>query len=144
MLRDSLDRRLSFVALAGYLFGCSAASTPPSNTVAFADAPFGVAASSSGAFTMTMYGPESGLAQGLNAVEIVVTDDHAAPVDGLTISLVPWMPAMGHGTSAIPQIVAQGSGRYVASDVALIMPGEWQLRAMLTEGEEAVVTVELP
>jgi hypothetical protein len=143
MLRDSLDRRLSFVALAGCLYGCSAGSTPPT-VVTFAATPFGAAASSSGAFTVTMFGPESGLAQGLNAVEIVVTDDHATPVDGLTISLVPWMPAMGHGTSAIPQIVAQGSGRYVASDVALIMAGEWQLRAALTEGEEAVVTVELP
>jgi hypothetical protein len=145
MLRDSLDRRLSFMALTGCLYGCSAASPPPSHaTEAFATAAFGAAASTSGAFTVTMYGPESGLAQGLNTVEIVVTDEQAAPVDGLTIGLVPWMPAMGHGTSAIPQIAAQGSGRYVASDVALIMPGEWQLRAALTEGEEAVVTVELP
>jgi len=91
-----------------------------------------------------MYGPVLGVAQGLNTIEIVVTDEQTKPVDGLTISLVPWMPAMGHGTSATPQIGPQGSGRYVASDVALIMPGEWQLRAALTTDEDAVVTVELP
>jgi hypothetical protein len=146
MLRVSLDRRLAFAALAVMtgLCGCSA-SQPPSDTApTFAVTPFGVAASTSGAYTVTMYGPVLGVAQGLNTIEIVVTDEQTKPVDGLTISLVPWMPAMGHGTSATPQIGPQGSGRYVASDVALIMPGEWQLRAALTTDEDAVVTVELP
>ncbi len=59
----------------------------------------------------------------------------------LAIDLVPWMPAMGHGTSTIARVESSGGGHYVASDVALIMPGEWQLRAALTANEEAIIDV---
>ena len=82
--------------------------------------------------------------QGLDTVRIVVTDARSsAPVDGLAIQVVPWMPTMGHGSSAIPEIQPMGDGVYVASDVSLFMPGEWQLRTSLDANDSAVVTVEI-
>jgi hypothetical protein len=144
-LEEAMSRNvLAALAAITCLFACSASPPPATTNSAFATAPLGVASSSSGEFTMTMYGPASGVAQGLNTVEICVTNHEAAPVDGLAIDLVPWMPSMGHGASAIPQIQPKGSGCYDASDVALIMPGTWQLRTSLMPTEEAVVTIEVP
>ena len=136
-----LTRKLAVWALAHGLCACSA---PPSTNDNAFSTPLGGTTSSSGTFTMAMYAPESGVVQGLNTLGIVVADLHGSPVDGLAITLVPWMAAMGHGTSAIPQIEPLGSGRYVASDVTLFMPGDWQLRTTLATREQAVVTVTVP
>jgi len=66
---------------------------------------------------------------GLDEVQYVVTDmATGAPVDGLDIAIVPWMPAMGHGASVTPVLEAMGKGVYDFTDVSLFMPGEWQLR----------------
>ncbi len=51
-----------------------------------------------------------------------------APRDGLTISVHPWMPAMGHGSSVVPTVTALGGGRYAVSELAMVMPGLWQLQ----------------
>src|SRR5882757_4233265 len=37
--------------------------------------------------------------RGLSAVQYVVVDENGAPVDGLAVDVVPWMPVMGHGTA---------------------------------------------
>jgi hypothetical protein len=66
----------------------------------------------------------------------------ATPVDGLDLSLEPWMPTMGHGSSTTPQITPQGEGTYVASDVVLVMPGTWQLRTSLGS-DLAIATVQI-
>jgi len=66
---------------------------------------------------------------GLNEVQYLVTDaTTGAPVDGLDVVIVPWMPAMGHGASVTPVLEAMGKGVYDFTDVSLFMPGEWQLR----------------
>jgi len=66
---------------------------------------------------------------GNDSVELVLTDAKTGkPVDGETITLVPFMPTMGHGTSVIPVPQAKGNGHYVFTNVYLFMPGEWQLR----------------
>ena len=77
--------------------------------------------------------PYQPLVAGLQCVELVVTDPSTgASVDGLTISMTPWMPAMGHGASVTPSVTALGQGRYVFTDVSLFMPGEWQLRTQFS------------
>jgi hypothetical protein len=66
-------------------------------------------------------------------VELVITDAATgAPVEGLTISMTPWMPAMGHGTCCTPVFTDNGGGRYVSTAVSLFMPGEWQLRTEIS------------
>jgi YtkA-like len=145
-----MSRRCSFLARALLLscmsvLACSASTSqaPPSATT-FATTPMGVVTSSSGTRTVTMYPASTGLVQGLNTIELVVTDARtSAPVDGLTMSIVPWMPTMGHGSSAIPVVQPEGGGVYVARDVSLFMPGTWQLRTNLTTDDDAVVTVDI-
>jgi hypothetical protein len=71
--------------------------------------------------------------EGLNSAEYTVTDATTqAPVDGLTVSLVPWMPAMGHGTSIVPTLTPMGNGVYLFTDLSLFMAGEWQLRTQFS------------
>ncbi len=77
--------------------------------------------------------------RGTDAVELVVRDGSGATVTGLAIDVVPWMPAMGHGASVTPMVTEMGGGTYVATDVALVMPGTWELRLTLTNAATGAV-----
>jgi hypothetical protein len=77
--------------------------------------------------------PYQPLIVGLQCVELVVTDPSTgAGIDGLAITMTPWMPAMGHGTSVTPLLTPLGQGRYVFTDVSLFMPGVWELRTQFS------------
>jgi len=80
-------------------------------------------------------------ARGLVSLLLTVTDSSGAPVDGLTLDVVPWMPAMGHGASIVPSVVAQGHGDYLVNDLVLVMPGTWELR--LSTGTAAVTVLPI-
>jgi hypothetical protein len=68
-------------------------------------------------------------ARGVSRAELRVTKlAGGAPVDGLTVAAVPWMPAMGHSASVQPTVSAEGSGKYLVDDVDFFMPGRWELR----------------
>lgn len=70
---------------------------------------------------------------GLDGVEVVLKDTKTGdPIDGAQISLVPWMPLMGHGADLEPHLDKMSHGRYVFTNVNLYMPGEWQLRFLVT------------
>ena len=68
------------------------------------------------------------------------------PVDGLTVSVQPWMPAHGHGTSIVPSVMPMGSGAYEIDDVYLYMAGTWQVRIAFsgTESDTAVPSFDIP
>ena len=70
----------------------------------------------------------------------------SGPTDGVDIALVPWMDAMGHGTSIKPSVSAVGGGKYVVSNVSLFMPGTWSLRFAFSGAvnDEATVPVDVP
>jgi hypothetical protein len=72
------------------------------------------------------------LVRGPATLKLVATDtiDHA-PTSGFTMTMVPFMPAMGHGSATEPIIVEQGGGVYLADDVIMAMPGAWQLRTTI-------------
>ncbi len=77
--------------------------------------------------------PDQPPQRGTIAVEYRVTDAaDGSPVDDLAISVVPWMPAMGHGTSIVPEVHAKGDGRYVLVNVNLFMPGRWELKSQIS------------
>ena len=63
-----------------------------------------------------------------------ITDGAGAPADGLTLDVLPWMPAHGHGTSVTPLVTAQGDGAYLVSPVYLYMAGHWELRTQIHGG----------
>jgi hypothetical protein len=79
------------------------------------------------------FNPEATPTRGVNAIELTVVDSAGAPRDGLGVSLLPWMPAMNHGSSVEPVISAMGHGRYFADNVSMFMPGRWQLRVALAQ-----------
>lgn len=85
-------------------------------------------------------------ARGLNRFELsIASTENEAPVDGLALSIVPFMPAMGHGSSTVPEITALGDGKYEADEVVLSMPGVWELRTTISgaEPDYAVPRVEI-
>jgi len=66
--------------------------------------------------------------KGENAWTVEVTDGTGKPVTGATISLEPYMPDHGHGSSITPQIKPMPStpGQYQVTLIDLFMPGIWQ------------------
>jgi hypothetical protein len=75
-------------------------------------------------------------ARGRNRFELTIESIESGELlDGLVISMVPFMPAMGHGSSTVPTITAVGSGKYEVDDVVLAMPGTWELRTTISAGE---------
>ena len=110
------------------LCACSGGAPPSSGS--FPEAALTTVMSEGASFRVEVRtAPEQPLVVGLDSVELTVTDAvTGAPVDGLSVEMTPWMPSMGHGTSVVPILDAQGHGRYVFTNVSLFMPGEWQLR----------------
>jgi hypothetical protein len=60
-------------------------------------------------------------------IEILRVEDEIG-IQGLQLTVTPWMPAMGHGTSVRSTVTEAGDGHYRADDVYLFMPGLWELR----------------
>lgn len=58
--------------------------------------------------------------------QLVVTDASGNPVEGLTITVTPYMPVMKHGTPVGTSVTEQGNGVYIVDNVALSMPGVWE------------------
>ncbi|HTR51856.1 MAG TPA: FixH family protein [Kofleriaceae bacterium] len=89
--------------------------------------------STSGGYQVVVFAHTSKLTRGDYSLQYVFTNtSDGSPVDGLTMTIVPWMPAMGHGTPIIPMITPLGGGAYQLDDVDLFMPGLWQLRTTTT------------
>lgn len=70
-------------------------------------------------------------------------DGGREPVDLAPLKVVLWMPSMGHGSS--PTTVQRlGPGSYRASSVFFSMPGEWEIRFQLREGQNVVDQAIVP
>ena len=112
----------------------SSDGTSCSSTSSFPATPLTTVTSDSGKLRVGVFSaPFQPLIAGIECIELVVTDPSTgAGMDDLTVSMTPWMTAMGHGASVTPTVAPLGQGRYVFSDVSLFMPGEWQLRTKLT------------
>ncbi len=69
------------------------------------------------------------LVKGTNALVLQVLDGAGKPVDGATITIVPFMPDHGHGSAVAPIVAPKGAeGKYDVSKVYLSMAGLWELR----------------
>jgi hypothetical protein len=71
---------------------------------------------------------------GQNDITLTVTDAHGAPQTGCALTVTPWMPAHGHGSTQQPVVSALGEGRYLATPVTFQMAGQWELRVQATCG----------
>ena len=120
------------------LCGC-AGSSPAGDEGARADSvvdagPVAVVMSDSEQLQIEVHtGPDQPPTRGVSVVELDISDAQSGdPVDGLALTVVPWMPAMGHGTSVKPQVEAMGDGVYLVSRVNMYMGGEWDLRTSIS------------
>jgi hypothetical protein len=77
----------------------------------------------------------------MNAWTVRVTDANGDPVTGATITLKPWMPDMGHGSSITPQITPMGEdGMYQVTLIDLFMPGIWSNTFTIKTASEPLAT----
>ncbi|HQY61256.1 MAG: FixH family protein [Myxococcales bacterium] len=124
------------------LAACSAAEPSTGS----AGAPLTTVTSQQSKLKLAIYtSPEQPPTRGTIAVRYVITDASGAPVDGLTLTVAPDMPSMGHGTPTTPKVAAKGGGEYVATDVNLFMAGRWDLRTTVrgAVSDEAIVPVDV-
>ena len=73
--------------------------------------------------------PDQPPTRGNVSMQLLITDVATGALQtGLDLDAVPWMPAMGHGTSVTPTIVETSPGTYDLENLVLFMPGTWQVR----------------
>ena len=135
------------LALSWLLPGCSGESSSGAGggaDVVFPADPLATLKSDHGALSFEVRtAPQQPPARGLSTVELVATDAAGKPVDGLDLTVQPWMPEMGHGASTKPSIEARGDGHYVVSHVACVMPGRWELRTSIAGAVKDSATITL-
>jgi hypothetical protein len=66
----------------------------------------------------------------------------AEDIEG-TVSVVLWMPSMGHGSSPV-NVERTDVGTYRATNVFFVMPGSWEIRVQLSAGNKILDTAILP
>jgi hypothetical protein len=117
----------AYALVLGAASACS--SSPVTEVVGFTASPLVTTQTSAGVYDVDVRTSPQPPVVGLTQAQLVVKD-HATgrPVDGLSIGVVPWMPAMGHGTSLVPTVSASGDGVYTIDQLSLFMAGEWELR----------------
>jgi YtkA-like len=78
-----------------------------------------------------------------NEAWTIEVDDAAsnAPLDGLTVSVTPWMPDHGHGTQPV-NVTASGAGEYGLDPLYLYMRGYWEIRLDVASGTGATATAD--
>jgi hypothetical protein len=135
------------VLLGALLVGCSGATESSGSPPTFPEGALTTLHSDQGALTVEVRtAPDQPPSRGVISVEYRITGADGRPVDGLTLSPVPWMPVMGHGSSVVPVVTPEGGGRYTISNVELFMPGAWELRTTISGAAEdrATPAFEIP
>jgi len=64
--------------------------------------------------------------KGDNRWRIRVTEPTGAPISDATVTVAPFMPEHGHGTSVQAAVAPKGDGRYELFPVNFLMPGRWE------------------
>ncbi|MBX3192704.1 MAG: FixH family protein [Labilithrix sp.] len=62
-----------------------------------------------------------------NAMTFQVLDGAGKPLDGATVSVVPFMPDHGHGSQVAPVVTPKGNGTYEVANIYLAMAGLWRI-----------------
>jgi len=125
-------------------FGCASACACADT--AYSEPPARNLLSESGSLRLELRTP-SGVARGTNEVLLHVSrGDSGAPTDELVLEMLPFMPAMGHGSGVSPLVTPLGSGDYAFSEVVLNMAGRWQLRTAISgeRSDHVVFDVDVP
>jgi hypothetical protein len=128
--------------LVGASVACSSAS-PASGTATFPADAYTTTPSDSGTLVIDVRTSPQPPARGTNDVQLTLTRaSDGTPVDGVSLDVQPWMPAMGHGSST-PTVTAQGGGVYLVTEVYFYMPGVWELRTSISGATTDHATLQL-
>ena len=72
-------------------------------------------------------------AKGLNAWTLALTDATGSPMSGATITVKPYMPDHGHGSSIVPAVTPMSAaGTYQVTLLDLFMAGIWTVTFTIT------------
>jgi hypothetical protein len=109
------------IVLAACAMACSSSSASSTSTR------FPVTVTSdSGALRVELSAPTAPIV-GTDQMELTITRfSDGVALDDITVSVVPWMPSMLHGTAS-PTVTSKGGGKYLLSNLDLFMPGTWEL-----------------
>jgi hypothetical protein len=125
-LRDALMRgTILLAALVGA--GCGGQAMPTAPALVFTGAPALTTASASGQLSLQIWWSPTSPTVGYDAAQLAISDTTGAPVSGLTLTIVPWMTAHGHGASVDPTVTEASPGVYVATPIDFFMSGSWEL-----------------
>jgi hypothetical protein len=131
--RFSLSSAALAASVASLLAVACSSASPPVEVMGFKAPPLVTTASTTGALDLDVRTSPQPPIEGLEEAQVVITDHTTGePVDGLSLGVVPWMPAMGHGTSLVPTVLPKGNGVYEIDQLSLFMGGEWELRLSIT------------
>jgi hypothetical protein len=123
----------SFGSVLLVVAACGGSGSAP-DTGSFAETPATIVTSEAGRYRIAVYSaPDVQPSRGVNRLRLVVTKSaDGDPATGLDVDVVPWMPAMGHGTS-VKSTVQSGAepGVYTVNNVNLFMPGLWEIRVTI-------------
>jgi hypothetical protein len=72
--------------------------------------------------------------KGENAWTIKLTDAMGSPINGATVTVKPFMPDHGHGSSVLPLVQPDTSGTYLITQLDFFMPGIWQITLAVAQG----------
>ncbi|MEO7037780.1 MAG: FixH family protein [Polyangiaceae bacterium] len=138
-LHATLDPRMKsetalFAAAAWLLSACSGGAAPGDSNTQFSQNPLLSLMTDSAQLSVEVRTlPSQPPVLGDSSVQLIIRDAASGePESGLDLKVVPWMPAMGHGTAITPTVTETEPGTYDLTGVVLFMPGTWQLRTVLT------------
>lgn len=136
-----MNRRLALLGAALLVVGCGGQTAKPTAPVLeFQGAPALTIASTSGRLTIGVWWSPVQPTVGYAATQLAITDATGAPVIGLALTIVPWMPAYGHGASVEPTVSETAPGVYVATPLDFFMAGEWELRTAIARATDGGVS----
>ncbi len=126
--------------------GACGTDPAPSSQPSFGADPDQTITTDSGNLTIEVRFSPSPPSIGTDASQLTVKDASGAALTGLSVGVVPWMPAHGHGTSVDPTVSETTPGTFVANPLYLFMPGSWELRVTIsgTVDDTAKAAFEIP
>jgi hypothetical protein len=94
-------------------------------------------ATEQGLYFVSLEFTEAQVKVGKNSMKVFIGDHRTkAPLKGLDIEVVSWMPAHEHGTSTLPVIRELGKGEYSVEQVDFSMPGTWEVYIRINTGKK--------
>jgi hypothetical protein len=141
---DMLGRHALWLALVAAFAaaGCGGATTPDMPALVFDGPPALTVPSASGALSIAVWWSPVQPTVGYDAAQLAITDATGAPVTGLALTVVPFMPAHGHGASVYPTISETTPGTYVATPLDFFMAGNWELVTTIASGSDGGGTID--